>query len=342
MYRNLVRFPLPLLAEKKLTDSDRRLWLIMMHDRTYLPDCKLLNITKLAARARHSRTTIYRSLERLAEVGWYDPVKRKPVYQFPYHNYPGVSVLHDLIFADNLTDRDVIAYCRLKALPDKMRERCHNKALAGLLGLCVNTVKKALAALSRASWLIVERTINTKNKAQTLSIYIDNPDDRYDRQMTNLLNKRLKIHGDRKGEVIAQTMVELLADTDIYVNGFYSFLRNPATSELLQLDIFLPDFNLAIEYNGRYHAEPEQKKRDRVKAEKLDIRGSALYVLTVFDLSLERISALLKAAGVPLRDISRYPSFVRYLSNRARGVVQEILEKMQALEKTQPSPAALN
>jgi len=54
-----------------------------------------------------------------------------------------------------------------------------------------------------------------------------------------------------------------------------NILLNPVTRRNLELDIWLPDMNKAIEFNGNYwHSDPVRKKCDRIKkklCEELDI-----------------------------------------------------------------------
>lgn len=132
----------------------------------------------------------------------------------------------------------------------------------------------------------------------------------------------------REGEVIALTVIEFLADTECCVNGFHSFLHNPSTGEMMQLDAYLSKYNVGFEYNGKYHAEPEQAKRDQNKAGLMKAQDYPLFTLTVYDLSLERIAEKLRSAGVPLRDIRRFPTFMQTLIKRAQEVQRDIIERL--------------
>lgn len=319
---HLIDVPVPLLDDHTLNDGDRRLWMIMQYDHMHVTDRNVYEKTYLAARSHHSRTTIYSSLARLAAAGWYNPTKPQVTTKPLWHRYACVSIPDTLVFDENLSDRDIIAYCRLAASPYRMLRRCSYKIVANILGFCVNTAKKTIAALARASWLIV----NQKHQKAPVWITMDTPYDRYIRRMTNLFTRRLE-RAEPTGELIAQSMIEVLTNADFCARGFLSFLRNPETDELLQVDFWFPEHRVAIEYNGDHHNDPEQQRRDEIKAKLLKAKGITLIVLTAVDLSLDTIGAKLKAAGIPLCDLSPYASLANYLNNRAYGYMQDIIKK---------------
>jgi hypothetical protein len=310
-----------LLHDARLNDNDKRLWMIMQHDLKYVPHCKVYEKTYLAARLRLSRTTIYGSLARLAAAGWYDPTLPKVKDKPRRKRTSFISVPGTLLLSPDLSARDVIAYCRLKETGKQERE-CSYKTVAHLLGLCVTTTRRALAALAKASWLIV----NQKNQKTPVFVKLDTPFDQFAREQANLFTNRLK-RPRLKGEAIVQSMVEVLVDSEYWVGGYPSYLRNPRTDELLQIDLYLPKYRIAIEFNGPQHYRPTvfasqekvllQKERDEAKARQLTAHGIILVVLTAADLSLKTIAAKLRELGVPLRDLSLYPTLVGYIENRA-------------------------
>lgn len=65
-----------------------------------------------------------------------------------------------------------------------------------------------------------------------------------------------------------------------------------------------------------HHNDPEQQRRDEIKAKLLKAKGITLIVLTAVDLSLDTIGAKLKAAGIPLCDLSPYASLANYVRPR--------------------------
>ena len=55
---------------------------------------------------------------------------------------------------------------------------------------------------------------------------------------------------------------------------------NPLTGHNLELDVWIPSLNKAIEYNGTYwHSKPYQKVKDLIKKEQCDKKGSDLLII---------------------------------------------------------------
>lgn len=152
---NAINAPVALFTDDRLTFADQRLWLCIMHDQTYFPNGRFREKTYLAARTRHSRTTVYSALKRLAAAGWYDPVKGLAVVNPLTGDSHPISVPVDLIFAEKLSDAAVVGHCRLQAAPRQALSMCRNKDLARFLGVCVNTARKIVFALHYAAWLIL-------------------------------------------------------------------------------------------------------------------------------------------------------------------------------------------
>jgi hypothetical protein len=80
------------------------------------------------------------------------------------------------------------------------------------------------------------------------------------------------------------------------------WLRNPETGRNLELDIYLPDIQAAIEVQGVQHGRPikglqrdfaafeKQQRHDRYKREVCLQHGITLYSLTIFDLTQPRFA----------------------------------------------------
>ncbi len=59
---------------------------------------------------------------------------------------------------------------------------------------------------------------------------------------------------------------------------------NPKTGNYLELDIFLPELNKAIEYNGIYwHSKENVKNRDKLKSTQCKNKGIDLLVIEESD-----------------------------------------------------------
>jgi hypothetical protein len=83
------------------------------------------------------------------------------------------------------------------------------------------------------------------------------------------------LHSTKKNQKLLFRIVKSLLpqNVEIYIDYFHPDIRNPLTQTPLQLDIFIPSYSLAIEYNGiqhYYHNSlfgdfKEQQKRDEIK-----------------------------------------------------------------------------
>lgn len=69
------------------------------------------------------------------------------------------------------------------------------------------------------------------------------------------------------------TYPEQIVINFLALNGFNfkihdrSMLVNPKTKKHLELDIFIPNLNVGIEVQSKYHLWPKQRKRDLIKIE---------------------------------------------------------------------------
>jgi len=64
------------------------------------------------------------------------------------------------------------------------------------------------------------------------------------------------------------------------INNDRSIILNPNTGHYLELDIYLPKINKAIEYNGTYwHSLPKAMKRDKIKQNECKRLGIDLLII---------------------------------------------------------------
>jgi hypothetical protein len=86
-------------------------------------------------------------------------------------------------------------------------------------------------------------------------------------------------------------------------------IRRPDGSVEYRLDLSFPDYLLAIEYDGRWHDDPEQQLRDEARRQELRRRGWRFVVLHAEDLfetpdeSLVRLQATLTQCGIPVPSV---------------------------------------
>lgn len=76
-------------------------------------------------------------------------------------------------------------------------------------------------------------------------------------------------------------------ETRILYNYRKAGIINPDTGSQLELDIFIPKFSLAFEFNGRQHmTDEEQRKRDKIKRSKCKSKG--IHLITIWTATLEK------------------------------------------------------
>jgi hypothetical protein len=67
----------------------------------------------------------------------------------------------------------------------------------------------------------------------------------------------------------------------IVIPNDFNTIRNPETKKMLELDIYLPGINKAIEYNGTYwHKKDVVKNRDYIKKKQCKRNGVSLLIVT--------------------------------------------------------------
>lgn len=98
-------------------------------------------------------------------------------------------------------------------------------------------------------------------------------------------------------------------------------LRDDDGVTLYRLDLAYPELRLALEYDGRQHAEDDaQWSRDVVRREYLDAQGWRLIIIRAADiythpaLTLRRITDALESRGVPVRRLA--PQWQRHFQGR--------------------------
>ena len=102
-----------------------------------------------------------------------------------------------------------------------------------------------------------------------------------------LLKRLWKITKDSKGEIECRRFLETIFQVP-FPKARPDFLRNPVTSQNLELDCFNPTLRLGVEYNGQQHynytsffhrnkdAATNQKYRDELKRRMCEENGITL------------------------------------------------------------------
>lgn len=129
-----------------------------------------------------------------------------------------------------------------------------------------------------------------------------------------------------KGEYLVKTWLNRLVLTDEYIdNARPSFLQNPLTGELMELDRFMPTLNAGIEYHGPQHFAPtkafpdtaqfkKRRARDLMKRSLCDENNITLIIVTAEDLSLQGMLSKLPK-DFPIRQVDVGGPYIKALQS---------------------------
>ena len=204
--------------------------------------------------------------------------------------------------------------------------------------MCVKPVRRAVKALVGAHW------INARQVNQLTPIYYElaNPQLAYCRQKCAKIQRQLDVE-DNYGETICREMVLLLVNPKEYtVNPRPSWLTNPHTGMIMEIDLFIEENNLAVEYQGEQHFNPtsfasqeevdKQKVRDNIKAKILKSRVSDWVQVTVEDLSVDKMERRLKDL-VTLRNLNGFDMIVEFLDHVGLRYQRQEVERRAKAQK---------
>jgi predicted transcriptional regulator len=320
-----VEVPLRLLLDERLTAADKLVWMIMRLDKVDHTGPKLASPTRLAERAHLSRITIYNSLKRLTATGWYNG-------EYPVRNNANrndrCDVPANLLRSTALLPRDIVMYGLLKAGLFKQQGKLTYLALSKYAQLDVKTVRRSLHALAQTGWIKMEKA----SVRAPIHFRLANPRDAYRREIERRINTF-----PFKGEAIGREIVLfLLQQADFEVNPRPSWLTSHTTGALLEIDLYIPKFELAMEFQGEQHynetdfSTPEevtkQQARDAEKAKLLEEHHTKLLVLKDEDLFIDKIK--LKLFGLaPLRDLEGLEPIQYYLDGLGHQYQKKAMRK---------------
>jgi hypothetical protein len=312
--------PMSLLLDQQLTAADKLVWMIMRLDKRDKYIRKLTSPTRLARRTGLSRVTIYNSFERLYSTEWI--MAEKPIIKPKTQSICYVNMPAKLLTSKELKPRDKVMFGVLQATQFFSGKKGKMKylELSKYAHMCVKTVRRAVKALAQAHW------INARQVNQLKPIYykLDDPQLAYCRQKCAKIQRQLDVE-DNYGETICREMVLLLVDPVEYtVHSRPSWLTNPDTGMIMEIDLYIEENNLAVEYQGEQHFNPtsfasqeeveKQIIRDNIKAEILKSRGINLVQARTEDLSIGKMAKKLRGL-VTLRDLSGFDMIVEFLDH---------------------------
>ena len=302
-----VRVPMSLLLDQQLTAADKLVWMTMRLDK---------HIRKLTSPTGLSRVTIYNSFERLTSAEWV--VAKKPIMKPKTQPICYVYMPAKLLTAKEIKSRDKVMFGVLQATQffSGKKGKIKYLELSKYANMCVKTVRRAVKALSQAHW------INARQVNQLAPIYyeLDNPQLAYCRQRCAKIQRQLDVE-----DTICREMVLLLVNPKEYtVNPRPSWLTNPDTGMIMEIDLFIEENNLAVEYQGEQHFNPtsfasqeevdKQKIRDSIKAKIMKSRGIDLVQVRAVDLSVGKMARKLQDL-VSLRDLNGFDMIVEFLDH---------------------------
>lgn len=95
------------------------------------------------------------------------------------------------------------------------------------------------------------------------------------------------------------------------------WLKNPKTGKNLELDIYYPDKNFAVEYQGPHHETLYQKSKDKLKKERCEEKG--IFILRIYGIKLKSLRGILKTIGLKKMFPKHLKRKVRRYENRRSG-----------------------
>jgi len=180
--------------------------------------------------------------------------------------------------------------------------------LSHLTGTSVDPLKRAVAELVAAGWLMIAQA----NRKSPLSFTLRDPVSTRLRARISVIRRKVR-KAQHRGETLLREFLNVLVALDDYEdNASPDLLLNPYTRELMELDRYYPTAGVAVEYNGDQHYEEtdlatfaetvKQVGRDAMKAFICRARGIELAVIQPEDLTLKSIDHKIPGR-LPRRDM---------------------------------------
>lgn len=320
-----VTMPDQLWRNRGLTDGAKALW-CYLYARA---ETKLFGCAELRRALRISQNSLLRYLAVLEEHGWLRQRKaalRKVIIHLTRPTGSGgLRVPTDLLLDRNISRPAVWVWCVI---------RRHGASfgytwLQNMTGYTQPSISKYLRQLRAAGWLTGSASRN--NRFVEFHLKAHNPVKAQRQAEIAELERGVAVARRRKGYSVAQyalaRMVKLrLAQGTVVENAELTGLGNPKTGGQMHYDILIPEYKVALEFQGPQHFGPterfpdaeayqEQRTRDLIKRGLSLEQGTTLLVITTADLRFDRIDKLL-APYVPLREESGHQWHIRHYLER--------------------------
>ena len=207
--------------------------------------------------------------------------------------------------------------------------------LSHLTGTSVDPLKRAVAELVAAGWLMIAQA----NRKSPLSFTLRDPVSTRLRARISVIRRKVR-KAQHRGETLLCEFLNVLVALDDYEdNASPDLLLNPYTRELMELDRHYPTAGVAVEYYGDQHYEEtdlatfeetvKQVGRDAMKAFICRARGIELAIIQPEDLSLKSIDHKIPGR-LPRRDLEGMEPLVAALEEMAadrEGTAEEQARK---------------
>lgn len=301
-----VKVPASLLLDPHLTPAAKLVWLLCQ---MAAANGEKATHRQLAAASGLSRHSVGRGLSQRSAAA-------------TAANAPGsVAIPTELLRDQRLSTQEKLLYGVLKLTPGPLTYA----ELAARCNVSSTTVKRSARNLQTAGWL----EISQRHKHSPIEFTLRNPAKAQDRQSVDAVARRIR-RARYSGEAIMREYLTLLVDSPDYADDASpGFLKNPFTSEKLQLDRYYYTAGVAFEFQGPQHAGPtalfpdpneafRQQARDWMKQKMCAQRGIQLVTLEARDLSLPAIRQKIPAL-LPLRDEQGCEAVLRYLEATSTG-----------------------
>lgn len=328
--KNYAEMPVTLLLTHELSTSAKLVWAILYIDEQ-LEQRHRLSPSRLEQRTGLCRKTVRDAIESMQALGWYSPDPRVHLPKLAGHR---VSIHAGLLVNTSLKAGSRLMYGWLQATTAYQTRSCQFTyvELSRELGLGLKSVRCWVKELVDADWLHTQQ----KNQVTAISLKLRNPiKERFTRMLERTLWRLEK--GENIGEVLAQEICSVtFDDDDCSNNDEIQYLQVLETGGQMHFDRKYHSADVAIEFNGRQHDEPDekydaeavrlQKERDERKRRICDDRGIRLIIIRPEELSFE---AIIEKVGdlLPRRELyDCADANLNLLEWRSRGYRRKVME----------------
>lgn len=307
-----VRVPFDLLFHPDLTPSAKLIWMLQAAQRT-------ITTRRIdpAADSDLFRHTVRLASRQLVAAGWSAPGG-------PAGSTAAALPVH-LLLDRRVSAQARVLYGILQGVPKfcaiDQSGRFTYTALRKQSGTGINTLKRAIAELTRTEWLLIAQ----KRARAPIEFVLGNPVATMVEAWVKKARWRIK-RARNKGEAIMHEYLSLLIDSEDYQDNVkLGILVNPSTGERMEFDRYYPK-GVAFEFQGPQHfgntdqfskqEVADQMARDHMKRGICAKEGITLLEVRREDLSLNTMKRRV-GTHLPLRDLTGLERLIEVLETVA-------------------------